>query len=43
VITGVHRFRSVPEGFLATIVNGEVVVENGQRTGARPGQVVRPG
>ena len=43
VVLGVERFRAVPVGVTATIVNGEVVVENGERTGAVPGRVVRPG
>jgi len=43
VVLGVERFRAVPVGIEATIVNGEVVVEHGERTGALPGQVVRPG
>jgi N-acyl-D-amino-acid deacylase len=42
VFTGADRFRSVPTGIAATIVNGQVVVENGERTGATPGEVVRP-
>ena len=42
VVLGVERFRAVPVGIEATIVNGEVVVERGERTDARPGQVVRP-
>jgi N-acyl-D-aspartate/D-glutamate deacylase len=29
------------EGYVATIVNGEVLLENGQHTGALPGQVLR--
>jgi N-acyl-D-amino-acid deacylase len=29
------------EGFVATIVHGEVVQRNGKDTGARPGRVVR--
>jgi hypothetical protein len=32
----------VPVGIKATIVNGEVIVEDGVRTDARPGHVVRP-
>lgn len=36
------RFRGVPVGIAATIVNGETIVEHGERTDARPGQVVRP-
>ena len=42
VVLGVERFRAVPAGIAYTIVNGEVVVDHGERTGARPGQVVRP-
>ena len=40
--TGAARFRAVPRGIAATIVNGAVVVEDGERTGAAPGVVVRP-
>jgi N-acyl-D-amino-acid deacylase len=40
--TGAKRFRSVPKGIKATIVNGSVVVENGERTGALAGQLIRP-
>jgi N-acyl-D-amino-acid deacylase len=43
VVLGVERFRAVPVGITATIVNGEVVVQDGERTGAVPGQIVRPG
>jgi len=43
VVLGVERFRAVPVGIAATIVNGQVVVENGERTGAVPGRVLRPG
>jgi N-acyl-D-amino-acid deacylase len=42
VFTGAARFRSVPKGVRATIVNGSIVVDNGERTGETPGQVVRP-
>ncbi|MCU1357738.1 MAG: amidohydrolase [Acidimicrobiales bacterium] len=41
-VLGVPRFRGVPVGINATIVNGTVVVEEGHRLEARPGQVVRP-
>lgn len=41
-VTGSARFRSVPEGIIATIVNGETVIHNGQPTGATPGVIVRP-
>jgi N-acyl-D-aspartate/D-glutamate deacylase len=40
--TGLERFRSVPVGVKATIVNGVIVVEDGKPTGATPGHVVRP-
>ena len=40
--TGLERFRSVPVGIRATIVNGVVIVDDGKPTGAVPGQVVRP-
>jgi N-acyl-D-aspartate/D-glutamate deacylase len=40
--TGAARFRAVPRGIAATVVNGAVVVEGGERTGAAPGVVVRP-
>ena len=40
--TGAARFRGVPVGIHSTIVNGEVIVEQGSPTDARPGQVVRP-
>ena len=42
VVTGAARFRAVPRGVEVTIVNGVVVVERGEPTGALPGQVVRP-
>ena len=35
------RFVVDAEGYVATIVNGQVLLENGQHTGALPGQVVR--
>lgn len=41
-VTGAPRFRAVPKGTRATIVNGEVVVEHGEALDARPGVVVRP-
>lgn len=41
-VLGVPRFRAVPVGITATIVNGEFIVEDGKRTEARPGHVVRP-
>lgn len=41
-VLGVTRFRGVPVGIAATFVNGVAVVERGERTDARPGQVVAP-
>jgi N-acyl-D-aspartate/D-glutamate deacylase len=41
-VLGLPRFRGVPVGIHQTIVNGEVIVEHGARTDARPGHVVRP-
>ncbi|MGY9074129.1 MAG: N-acyl-D-amino-acid deacylase family protein [Acidimicrobiales bacterium] len=38
---GASRLRQTAEGFLATIVNGEVLVDNGNPTGTRPGQLLR--
>ena len=32
-----------PRGFMATIVNGEPIVEDGKLTRARPGRFLRPG
>lgn len=40
--TGLERFRSVPAGIMATIVNGATVIDDGKPTGMNPGQVVRP-
>jgi N-acyl-D-aspartate/D-glutamate deacylase len=39
---GESRFSARPTGFAATIVNGEVIVRDGELTGAHPGQVIRP-
>jgi N-acyl-D-aspartate/D-glutamate deacylase len=41
-VLGLPRFRGVPVGIHFTIVNGQVIVEDGVRAEARPGQVVRP-
>lgn len=38
---GARRLRQTATGFLATIVNGEVLVENGAPTGVTPGQLLR--
>jgi N-acyl-D-amino-acid deacylase len=39
--TGAPRFRQGADGFLATIVAGQVVHENGRHTGALPGRLIR--
>ena len=38
---GGGRYIVESSGYLATLVGGQVIVENGQHTGARPGQVIR--
>jgi N-acyl-D-amino-acid deacylase len=38
---GGRRLDQTAEGYVATIVSGEVIVENGQPTAARPGRLVR--
>jgi N-acyl-D-aspartate/D-glutamate deacylase len=38
-----ERWQVRPEGVVRVLVNGEVIVENGQLTGARPGRVIRIG
>jgi N-acyl-D-aspartate/D-glutamate deacylase len=40
---GAKRVLQRTEGFVATIVNGEIVQRGGVDTGARPGRVVRSG
>ena len=35
------RVKETAEGVMATIVNGEVLLENGEHTGALPGKVAR--
>jgi N-acyl-D-aspartate/D-glutamate deacylase len=40
---GGKRFLQEARGYRATLVNGEVVAENGALTGARPGRLVRGG
>ncbi|MBC7973987.1 MAG: amidohydrolase family protein [Myxococcales bacterium] len=39
---GGKRFLQPARGYRATVVHGEVIVEDGQLTGARPGRVARP-
>jgi N-acyl-D-amino-acid deacylase len=38
---GARRLLQRAEGYDATIVSGEVVLRNGQDTGARPGALLR--
>ncbi len=38
---GARRLKQKAHGFLATIVNGEVVLRNNEHTGALPGQLLR--
>ncbi len=40
---GEARWQVLPEGVVRVLVNGEVIVENGKLTGARPGRVLRVG
>jgi N-acyl-D-amino-acid deacylase len=39
--TGARRLSQRSQGILATLVNGEVLIENGEHTGALPGQLLR--
>ena len=38
---GAKRLRQYSQGIQATVVNGEVVLENNQPTGALPGRLIR--
>lgn len=38
---GGGRFIVKSKGYVATLVGGQVIVENGEHTGSRPGQVIR--
>jgi N-acyl-D-aspartate/D-glutamate deacylase len=38
---GGRRLDQTADGYIATIVSGEVITENGQHTDARPGRLVR--
>jgi N-acyl-D-aspartate/D-glutamate deacylase len=38
---GGRRLKQTAEGMLATIVNGEVLLENNVHTGALPGRLIR--
>ncbi len=39
--TGGRRLMQTATGYVATVVAGEVVVEDGRHTGALPGRLVR--
>ena len=39
--TGAKRIKEPAQGIMATVVNGEVLMENGKHTGALPGRVLR--
>ena len=39
--TGAWRIKEPAEGICATIVNGQVLYEEGKHTGALPGRVLR--
>ena len=38
---GARRLRQTASGFRATLVNGQVLLDHGEATGARPGQLLR--
>lgn len=38
---GSQRLMQHANGYIATLVNGEVIARNGSLTGARPGRLVR--
>jgi N-acyl-D-aspartate/D-glutamate deacylase len=40
---GGRRLVQTAQGYVATLVSGEVVMQEGQATGALPGQLVRAG
>jgi len=40
---GGQRLMQYASGYIATLVNGEVIAQNGKLTGARPGRLVRAG
>ena len=41
--TGADRLMQTAEGYVATLVSGEIVQREGKETGARPGKLVRSG
>ena len=38
---GGRRLDQTADGYVATIVSGEIIAENGVSTGARPGELIR--
>jgi N-acyl-D-aspartate/D-glutamate deacylase len=38
---GGRRLDQTAEGYVATVVSGEIIAENGKPTAARPGRLVR--
>jgi len=40
---GGQRLMQYASGYVATLVNGEVIAKDGKLTGARPGRLVRAG
>jgi N-acyl-D-amino-acid deacylase len=38
---GATRLKQTARGFLATVVNGEILLQNNEHTGATPGQLMR--
>jgi N-acyl-D-aspartate/D-glutamate deacylase len=41
--TGAERLMQTAEGYVATLVSGEIVQREGKETGARPGRLIRSG
>ena len=39
--TGAPRLMATAEGYVKTLVSGEIVQENGKETGVRPGKLIR--
>src|SRR6201987_379688 len=39
--TGAKRIKEPARGIIATVVNGEILMEDGRHTGALPGRVLR--
>ncbi len=41
--TGAERLMQTAEGYVATLVSGEIIQRDGEETGARPGTLIRSG